>query len=73
MSMVVVAQGMNTEEKTTEMEILRKIAFRLRTTAQRMSGKQAVKKRRKINKEYCLISQVLIVLFDKTNNEYCQV
>ena len=45
MSMVVVAQGMNTEEKTTEMEILRKIAFRLRTTAQRMSGKQAVKKK----------------------------
>ena len=45
MSMVVVAQGMNTEEKTTEMEILRKIAFRLRTTAQRMNRKQAVKKK----------------------------
>ena len=40
--MVVVAQGMNTEEKTAEIEI---IAFRLRTTAQRMSGKQAVKKK----------------------------
>lgn len=62
MSMVVVAQGMNTEEKTAEIEI---IAFRLRTSAQRMSGKKAVKQRRKINKEYCLISQILIVLFDK--------
>ena len=45
MSMVVVAQGMNTEEKTTEMEILRKIVFRLRTSAQRMSGKKSVKQK----------------------------
>ena len=40
--MLVVAQGMNTEEKTTEIEI---IAFRLRTSAQRMSGKKAVKQK----------------------------
>ena len=45
MSMVVVAQGVNTEEKTTEMEILRKIVFRLRTSAQRMSGKKSVKQK----------------------------
>ena len=45
MSMVVVAHGMNTEEKTTEMEILRKIVFRLRTSAQRMSGKKSVKQK----------------------------
>lgn len=43
MSIVVVAQGMNTEEKTTEIEILRKSAFRLRTSAQRMSGKKSCK------------------------------
>ena len=43
--MVVVAQGVNTEEKTTEMEILRKIVFRLRTSAQRMSGKKSVKQK----------------------------
>lgn len=42
MSMLVVAQGMNTEEKTTEIEI---IAFRLKTSAQRMSGKKAVKQK----------------------------
>ena len=45
MSMVVVAQGMNTEEKATEIEILRKSAFRLRTSAQRMSGKKAVRQK----------------------------
>ena len=33
--MVVVAQGMNIEEKTTEDEILRNIGFRLRTNAQK--------------------------------------
>lgn len=43
--MVVVAQGVNTEEKTTEIEILRKSAFRLRTSAQRRSRKKAVKQK----------------------------